>query len=240
VVVLVGGGSPDVVHAIADARRFRIPVGALALRQELGMLDYDIGQPLEDLLIGLDPVQLVEEELAEWLVDALDRKDMTLANNLTFTRRAAADRIVRSTAWQNALIGGVTIFPGTDMPLMTANQAKMLLRTAAAYGQRLGADRLRELAVIVGGGFVFRAAARQALTLVPGFGWAVKSGIAFSGTMAMGKAAIAYFEQDLDLIEVAQNPVQRRGHEESSPGDAGHRELPEAEAVELEAAAGDG
>ena len=44
---------------------------------------------------------------------------------------------------------------------MTANQAKMVLEIAAAYGQPLTADRIKELAAIVGGGFAWRAVARQ-------------------------------------------------------------------------------
>jgi uncharacterized protein (DUF697 family) len=117
-------------------------------------------------------------------------------------RRAVAREAVKATAWQNAAIGGLSIIPGTDMPIMTLNQGKMLLQIAAAYGQQMGAERIKELAAVVGGGFVFRAFARQALTLVPGFGWAVKAAIAYSGTIAMGNAAVAYFERGADVPEM--------------------------------------
>jgi len=90
------------------------------------------------------------------------------------------------------------------MPIMTANQAKMLMQIAAAFGQRLGPERIKELAAIVGGAFVLRTVARQALGFVPVLGWAVKGGIGYGGTIAMGMASIAYFEQGADLTEVAQ------------------------------------
>jgi uncharacterized protein (DUF697 family) len=32
------------------------------------------------------------------------------------------------------------------------------------------------------------------LTVVPGPGWAIKGGIAYAGTLALGEAAVAYFE----------------------------------------------
>ncbi len=101
---------------------------------------------------------------------------------------------MRSTAAQNAGVGLVVVIPGADMPVMTANQAKMVLEIAAAYGQPLTAERIKELAAIVGGGFAWRAVARQIIGVVPALGWAVKAGIGYGGTVAMGTAAIEYFE----------------------------------------------
>jgi uncharacterized protein (DUF697 family) len=113
-----------------------------------------------------------------------------------------AEDAVKTTAWQNALVGAVTPIAGADMPIMTANQAKMLLQIAAAYGQPLGVDRIKELAAVVGGGLLLRTLARQALITVPVLGWAIKGGIGYTGTYAMGKAAIAYFEDGADLGQV--------------------------------------
>ena len=48
---------------------------------------------------------------------------------------------------------------------------------------------------VVGAGLGFRTIAREALGFVPGLGWAVKGGMAYVGTKALGKAATAYFEQ---------------------------------------------
>ncbi len=53
-----------------------------------------------------------------------------------------------STAAQNAGVGLVVVIPGADMPVMTANQAKMVLEIAAAYGQPLTVERIKELAAI--------------------------------------------------------------------------------------------
>ena len=47
----------------------------------------------------------------------------------------------------------------------------------------------------MGAGLGFRTIAREALGFVPGLGWAVKGGMAYVGTKALGKAATAYFEQ---------------------------------------------
>ena len=56
-------------------------------------------------------------------------------------------------------------------------------------------ERIPEILAVVGAGLGFRTVAREALGLVPGLGWAVKGGVAYVGTKALGKAATAYFEQ---------------------------------------------
>jgi len=46
---------------------------------------------------------------------------------------------------------------------------------------------------VVGAGFGWRAVARELLDVVPVAGWAVKAGIAYTGTRAIGEAAVRYF-----------------------------------------------
>ena len=72
-------------------------------------------------------------------------------------------------AAQNGVIGVVVIIPGADMPAMTANQIRMVLKIAHAYGEELGLDRALEILGVVGTGLVLRTLARQALDFVPGF-----------------------------------------------------------------------
>ena len=53
--------------------------------------------------------------------------------------------------------------------------------------------RALELLSVLGAGFGFRTIAREMLDLVPVAGWAIKSGVAYSATKALGKAADEYF-----------------------------------------------
>ena len=123
----------------------------------------------------------------------------SLAVHLPAVRRSYCDHVILANAAQNAVIGAVVIIPGADMPAMTANQIRMVLKIAAAYGEDIGLDRAIEILSVVGTAFVFRALARQALDFVPGFGWALKGTVGFSGTVALGEAAIAYFEAGAPL-----------------------------------------
>ncbi len=206
--LVVAGGSlgADVTQLLAQAREAFVPAVLLVIApqdQHAAATDAT-GHPSADVLVDEDVERLLSKRLAGWLADEVPSKRMALARNFPFVRRSVAEAAVRATAWQNALIGTVGFLPGADMPVMTANQIKMLLQIAAAYGEPLGTERIKELLAVVGGGFAFRTLARQAVGVVPVLGWAVKGGIGYSGTLAMGKAAIAYFEAGADLPAVAR------------------------------------
>lgn len=207
IVAVVGSGKAGLAQQLVEARERAIPVVAIALADESGPVADVIGHPYRDTLARPDVEDLITDALGEWLVERLSTKRLAMAHNFAFMRRAVAVEAVKNTAWQNGAIGVVAVIPGADMPLMTANQAKMLLQIAAAYGESIGFERFRELAAIVGGGFALRTIARQGVALIPGFGWAIKGGIGASGTLAMGYAAINYFENGGDLTQVKQTAV---------------------------------
>ncbi len=204
VVAIAGTCGRDLLEALGGPRRLSIPIVVVATGLRVSDVADALLQPTEDVAVGADVEEALDDELAVWLADRLAHKRLALAHNFPFVRSAVAREAVAATAWQNGLIGAVAIIPGADMPLMTANQAKMVMQIAAAYGERLGPERIAELAAVVGGGFAARAVARQALAFVPGFGWAIKGGVGYAGTIAMGNAAIAYFEQGADLGEVTR------------------------------------
>jgi len=91
------------------------------------------------------------------------------------------------------MIAGAVFIPGVDLPLLTMNQVRLVLRIALAHGQTIDNQRAFELLGVVGAGFGFRAVARELLDLVPVAGWAVKAAVAYTGTKAVGEAAVRYF-----------------------------------------------
>ena len=142
-----------------------------------------------------DKPAFILDHLAGWFAETCGNLKLALAANFAWMRRHIAKEAINNTALQNGAVGLVPVFPGADLPVMTLNQAKMILEIAAAYGQRLDADRIKELLVVVGGGFAFREAARTAIGWVPMLGWAISGVIGYTGTVAMGKAALKYFEE---------------------------------------------
>jgi uncharacterized protein (DUF697 family) len=141
--------------------------------------------------------ELPFEQIAERIAERAGDKSYTLAAKLPALWRAVCEEIVRGFSRQNGILGAAIFIPGADLPVLTLNQIRMVLRIAAAHGEEIDRERALELLPIVAAGFGFRALARQVAGLVPGAGWAVKGGIAFAGTRALGEAAIAYFQGEL-------------------------------------------
>ncbi len=224
VIMLAGTASAGLGGALVAARGLGVPVAVVGIGDDeyatsLGRI---LMHPTHDIVVRESAAEALAG-LGLWLAEMLPEKRLALAHNYAFMRRAVAEEAIRMTAAQNGIIGAAAFFPGADMPIMTANQGKMLLQIAAAYGQPLGVERMRELVGVIGGGFVLRGVARQALAFVPFAGWAVKGGIGYAGTVAMGKAALTYFEEGGDLTAVRRRYAKRLSARRAA--------LPAAEAV---------
>ena len=160
--------------------------------------DPDAPIPIDDAAAAA-----LDRRMGEWVVAACREKRLALALSFPFVRRPLSLEAVSATSLQNAGIGLVLFIPGADMPLMTLNQAKMLLQIAAAYGEPMSVARVKELAAIVGGAFACRSVARQVAGAVPAIGCAVKAGVGYAGTKAMGLAAVEYFERGGNIAGLA-------------------------------------
>jgi len=163
---------------VADAAKNAFDAGAFATEVEV----FEPTRPLADA------------RLADAVVAAAGERAPALARSLEWLRHAAVARIIRRTAFENALVGALVIVPGADMPVMTLNQVRMVLRIGAAYGNDVEPQRAPEILAVVGAGFGLRAVAHQGLKLVPAAGWALKGAVGYTGTLALGRAAVLYYE----------------------------------------------
>lgn len=156
---------------------------------------------VEALGVGLNRIAQGDElgqltpRLADRFIAAFPDLRVRLGRQFPVLRAEAASREIHATAQQNAVVGAMPV-PGADLPVMTANQVKLVLRLATIHDQHLGPERLAEVLATVGGGVALRAAARQLAKFVPGPGWLLGGAMGYSGTLAMGKAAQAYFQRE--------------------------------------------
>ena len=163
---------------------------------------------------GEIPVSSTDEELAIRIARALDEDYLVpLAKGYPPFRRAVCEELIRKNARQNAVVGALPI-PGADMPVMTANQARMVLNIAAAHDEELSFERARELLGVLAAGFGLRALSRQAVKLIPVGGWAAAAAIGYAGTVAMGRATMLYFERgkqkpgEGEISEIRQRAIE--------------------------------
>lgn len=131
-------------------------------------------------------------KLAEWLSGVLPNP-VALAANFPFCRDAAVNRLAARSAAENAVVGAVSLIPGSDYPIMCASQAKLALDIAACYGNGIELSRALEVAGVFGAGLAYRGVARAAAGLVPGLGFLLKAAMGYAGTVATAKAVQARF-----------------------------------------------
>ena len=190
--VLVGSSRLDDV--VASYARSGVPV-ALIVEGALDVPHFDLPEQASALVgvVAASSPESLPEKLSQWLV-ASTNKDIALAANFPFCRNAVVDALVARCAVENAAVGAISLIPGSDLPVMTANQAKLALDIAAAYGRGADLERAGEIAGVIGVGLVYRTAARALVGLVPGVGMLLKAGIGFGGTVATARAIRARLE----------------------------------------------
>lgn len=183
-------------------------LAATRLREVLHTLDLSADQVI--------PVTSLKDLAGPFALALFDRfADMVipLSRQFPIFRSEAAWQEVQATSKQNAVIGALPL-PGADLPIMTANQVKMLMRIAAMFDLPLNVERAKELLAVVGGGLAMRTLSRQVVKVVPWAGWAIAGGMGYAGTLAMGKAAIEYFKRNAPSHQVSMahtHPVQEEG-----------------------------
>ena len=176
----------------------------LAGRKEVEAICVLVGAPVGEApdvphVLATDVIAVAPGEplpfgaIAERVADRAGEAGHQLAARLPTLRPAVVDDIVKRFSLQNGVLGVAIFIPGADFPVLTLNQIRMVLRIASAHGEEIDRERIVEVLSVVAAGLGFRTVARQFAGAVPGLGWAVKGGVAYTGTRALGEAATAYF-----------------------------------------------
>ena len=152
----------------------------------------------------------VVRALGPMLLDAVPNARTSLARRLPPLRRSVADAIISETCRVNAqfalaanLPANLPLFGGVaggiaDFFVLTKNQVMMALRLGAIYGREIAltGQTMAELAPVIGGGILWRSAARLAAGMLPTpLAAAPKTAIAFVGTYIAGHAARYYLDE---------------------------------------------
>ncbi len=190
--VLAGAPTEEDVRELRAASLARVPIVAVQTSGEAG-LDVPYVLPT-DIVVCPPGAGFPSDEIARVLAARLGERAAPLAARVPVLRDAVCDHLIENFARKNAILGVAIFVPGADFPVLTLNQIRLVLRLAAAHGVELDQTRVPEVLATIGAGLGFRTVARQLLGAVPVAGWAVKGGVAYVGTRAVGEAARRYFE----------------------------------------------
>jgi uncharacterized protein (DUF697 family) len=179
-------------QALKAARRERVPILVVAAGREA---------PARVPFVPATAVVRVEpgsgfpvDEIGRALMRLVGEKGSSLARHLPRLRRPFCNALIAAFARKSAIVGAVVFVPGADLPVLTINQLRMVLRICAAYGLEVDAQRAPEIVATIAAGLGFRTVAREVLGAIPIAGWAIKGAIAYTGTRAVGEAAVRYCE----------------------------------------------
>jgi uncharacterized protein (DUF697 family) len=193
VYVLAHAPNDDDEQALKRARRARVPIVAVVTGP---VPDEPIPYVLATDVVAVEPgAGFPIDAIARVIAGRLGEEAAPLAARVPVLRRAVADELVAAFSRRNAIRAVAIFIPGADLPVLALNQIRMVLRIEQAYG--LDPDpreRAPELLASLAASLGLRAVARELLATVPVAGWAVKGAVAYTGTRALGEAAIRRVE----------------------------------------------
>ena len=198
--VLAGAPTEEDEQELETAKRNKVPVVVV----QTGTEDFDIPYVLATDIVKCRPgAGFPVEEIAAAVAARLGEAGTGLAARVPVLREPLCRELTESFSRKNGILAVAIFIPGADFPVLTLNQIRLVLRLGAAHGVEIDQQRLPEVLATVAAGFGFRALARQLLGAIPVAGWAVKGGVAYGGTRALGEAAMRYFAAVADDDAIA-------------------------------------
>jgi uncharacterized protein (DUF697 family) len=147
----------------------------------------------------------LQRELVPMVLELLPARSLSLSRQFPLFRMTVARQLINETSLSNAgyaLSTGVAeVIPILHIPLNLADMV-VLTKAQAFLVYKLGLvlgfstrwqDYVREFGSVVGGGFLWRQAARMLVGLIPGWGIVPKVAVAFAGTNVVGNVVLQWY-----------------------------------------------
>jgi uncharacterized protein (DUF697 family) len=147
----------------------------------------------------------LHKEFIHTVLELLPQLHIALGRQFPLFRVTVANQLINETCFSNAAYsfstGLAEIVPVLDLPLNLTDLV-ILTKSQAFLAYKLGLlvgfstrwqDYVTEFGGVIGGGFVWRQAARSLIGLVPGWGIIPKVAVAYSGTYVVGQAILGWY-----------------------------------------------
>ena len=162
---------------------------------------------IEDYVVPAIEFEWLRARLLPHLIEACKGVEIAVGRRLPMLRTTVAAKLTRDAALNALKVAGasavidnvpvVGAFLGAfisagDMMAITGIQMMLMLQIRATFGKDPDVAQMWELLPIVGGGFGWRALARELAGFIPVGGILIKSAIAYAGTVVVGEGATFY------------------------------------------------
>jgi len=159
------------------------------------------------------------------LVECASGVEIAVGRNLPALRDTVAAKLTRDAA-NNSLkialasavvdhipLAGVVLgalASAGDMVAITGIQVMLMVHIEAVYGRDPDMQRAWQLLPVIGGGFGWRALARELAGFVPVAGIAIKGAIAYAGTIVVGEGVTFFHEHGREMTKGQASALYER------------------------------
>ena len=205
-IIIENGLKIDHIIPVSSLIDWMTPDGMEVAVEEINNLPQE---DIENLEIAFDGRYRIDE-LLDLLEDAIQdfeaQMGLRMAARLNEVVMRFAKHLTKIFSGMAATVA-LTPIPVSDFYILLLLQSILVSLIASLSGREISLDTSKEFIASLGGvtgaGIGFRTLAQQSSKLVnlfaPGAGSAISSSIAFAGTTAIGKAAIAHYLEDKDI-----------------------------------------
>ena len=161
-----------------------------------------------DYIVPAIEIEALRGRFLPHLIDVCKGIEIAVGRRLPALRHTVAAKLTRDAALNALKVAGASAVvdhvpvlgvvlgafaSAGDMVAITGIQMMLMLQISATFGKDPDMNRMWELLPIVGGGFGWRALARELSGFIPVGGIVIKSAIAYAGTVVVGEGA-TFFE----------------------------------------------
>ncbi|BDE04767.1 hypothetical protein WPS_00430 [Vulcanimicrobium alpinum] len=178
--------------ATATSGPVQAPASATVEEYVVDRMDYDAlrGRVLPHLIDCCRGIEVAVGRQLPALRDTVSAK-LTRDASLNSLKVAGASAVVDHVPVLGVVLGAFA--SAGDMMAITGIQMTLMLNIGATYGRDPDFNQLWELLPVVGGGFGWRALARELSGFIPVGGIIIKAAIAYAGTAVVGEGVSYYY-----------------------------------------------
>lgn len=144
------------------------------------------------------------------VAEALGAELAATARRHPALRDVACDIAIARAARRAAAIGAAGVLPGATMPVLTLLQARLVMELATIHDREVGTERAFEVAAVVIAGFGWRTIGRGAVLFIPGPAFALRGGVAYAATRAIGEGAARWLAEGGDIASGPLGALKER------------------------------